>query len=299
MDTLVSVIIPTHNRLASLQRAVASVLQQTYQAFEIIIIDDNSADATQPYLATLAAYDDRIQYITNTQSKGGAQARNQGIDLARGEWLAFLDDDDTWLPQKLALQLACLQEDASAVACTAPYQVNYPLGMKKTVWPPAQIAFATLLKNNCLGGASVCLCHAQAVKRIGGFDAKLRSAQDWDLWLRLREIGTIVTCNDILVDYYVHFNYRISNDMQAKYKGARRFYFKYQQRMVGAAKTVNIAFLAFIKSRQSYRSLRYRCYYLTLALKHSTFRTARAYFLSSMPRIMLQSLRRLIKPAKT
>ena len=293
MDTLVSVIIPTHNRLASLQRAVTSVLQQTYQAFEIIIINDNSTDGTQLFLDTLIAYDDRIQCITNQRGMGGAQARNQGIHLARGEWLAFLDDDDTWLPQKLALQLTCVREHSNAVACTTYYQVNYPLAIKKIVRPPTQVTLATLLTSNCLGGASVCLCNAQAVQKIGGFDAKLRSAQDWDLWLRLRENGTIITCAEVLVNYYVHFNYRISNDMQAKYKGARRFYFKYRRLMGIKARKLHISFLMFIKSRQSYRSLAARFYYLSLALRYSSARTARGYFISSMPRLLMQPLLKL------
>jgi hypothetical protein len=92
----------------------------------------------------------------------------------------------------------------------------------------------------------------------------------------------------VLVNYYVHFNYRISNDMQAKYAGARRFYFKYRKKMNREARKMNVAFLAFIKSRQSKRSIVSRLNYLFIALEHSHSKTSRSYFMSSMPRILLQ-----------
>ncbi|MES2218855.1 MAG: glycosyltransferase family 2 protein [Pseudomonadota bacterium] len=286
METLVSVIIPTHNREASLQRAVASVLAQTCQDFEIIIVNDASTDNTREYLAALVRDDKRIQVFTNVQSLGGSRSRNVGIAAAKGQWIAFLDDDDTWLPMKLSAQLAALAANPKAVACSASYQVNYPLNMKKIIHPPLEVGLGKLLKSNCLGGASVCMCSAVALNKIGGFDDKLRSAQDWDLWIKLREEGEIISLTDVLVQYYVHFKYRISNDMQAKYAGARRFYFKYRFKMNRETRKINVAFLAFIKSRQSFRRLKSRVLYLLIAIEYSHASTGRAYFISSMPRIL-------------
>jgi glycosyltransferase involved in cell wall biosynthesis len=288
METLVSVIIPTHNRFELLKRAVQSVLAQTFQDFEIIIVNDGSTDQTRDYLTLLVNENSKIQAIHNTQSLGGSRSRNAGIALAKGNWIAFLDDDDTWMADKLALQLQALTAHPEAIACSASYQINYPMNIKKIAYPPLEVSLSTLLRSNCLGGASVCICSAEVLKRIAGFDDKLRSAQDWDLWIKLREQGKIISLPEVLVQYYVHFNYRISNDMRAKYAGARRFYFKYRPKMNRETRRVNVAFLAFIMSRQSSRKLTARIAYLLIAIEYSHTRIGRSYFLSSMSRILLQ-----------
>jgi glycosyltransferase involved in cell wall biosynthesis len=298
METLVSVIIPTHNRGTLLDRAVQSVLAQTFQDFEIIIVNDCSTDQTRDYLARLVLANSKVQAIHHDKALGGSRARNAGIALAKGKWIAFLDDDDTWLPEKLALQLQALNANPDAVACSASYRVNYPLNLKKIAHPPLEVSLSTLLRSNCLGGASVCICAAEVLKRVAGFDDKLRSAQDWDLWVKLREQGKIISVPEVLVQYYVHFSYRISNDMRAKYAGARRFYFKYRSKMNREARRVNVAFLAFIKSRQSSRKLGKRLAYLLIAIEYSHPSIGRRYFISSMPRILLQpfSVMALLRP---
>jgi glycosyltransferase involved in cell wall biosynthesis len=288
METVVSVIIPTHNRVNLLKRAVQSVLAQTFQDFEIIIVNDCSTDQTREYLTSLVNENSKIQAIHNIQSLGGSRSRNAGIELAKGKWIAFLDDDDTWMADKLTLQLQALTAHPEAVACSASYLINYPMNVKKIAHPPLEVTMSTLLRSNCLGGASVCICSAEVLKRVAGFDDKLRSAQDWDLWIKLREQGKIISLPEVLVQYYVHFNYRISNDMRAKYAGARRFYFKYRSKMNREARRVNVAFLAFIKSRQSSRKLSARMAYLLIAIEYSHAQIGRSYFISSMPRILLQ-----------
>jgi glycosyltransferase involved in cell wall biosynthesis len=287
MHPRVSVIIPTHNRIRSLESAVNSVLSQTFQDFELIIVDDASSDDTNNYLQKLAVADARITFISNTEPQGGSQSRNLGIYSSHGEWLAFLDDDDVWLPEKLEKQLNALAAVPESVACSTDYRVNFPLMIKKIVNTPSAVTMQTLLKANVLGGASVCICRADLLKSIGGFDGKLKSAQDWDVWVRLREIGVIISVPEVLVEYFVHFNRRISNDMRAKYAGARRFYFKYRYAMSSAGRLANIAFLCYIKSRQSKRAIFARMRYLALAMRNSPLRVAKSYCLSSLPRIFL------------
>jgi glycosyltransferase involved in cell wall biosynthesis len=287
MDIAVSVIIPTHNRVELLQKAVQSVLAQTLQDFEIIIINDASTDNTATYLEKLLISDPRIQVVTNAKSLYGSQARNLGIERSKGMWIAFLDDDDIWMPTKLAVQLQTLAANPNAVAVTCGYKINYPWGIKKQVQPPAQVTLERLLRANILGGASVCMANADTLKQFGGFDPKLRSAQDWDLWIKLRKAGSIVSANESLVQYYVHFNYRISNDMRSKYSGARKFYFKYKSQMNRDARLSNMAFLLFIKSRQSTRQIKSRFKSLFMACRYSSLRTGLAYSISSMPRLVL------------
>ncbi len=103
----VSVIIPTYNRAHLLGRAIESVLDQTYQDFEIIVVDDASADETEEVVKSFG--DDRINHIRHQKNKGGSAARNTGIKAARGEFIAFLDSDDEWVPKKLEKEIDRLQ----------------------------------------------------------------------------------------------------------------------------------------------------------------------------------------------
>ena len=114
---LVSVVIPTYNRRQLLERAVESVRAQTYDHWELLIVDDGSADDTASYGAALQASEPRVRFLANTAHKSGpGGARNQGIELAQGELVAFLDSDDTWLPTKLQEQVAYFEQHPQAMA---------------------------------------------------------------------------------------------------------------------------------------------------------------------------------------
>ena len=116
---LVSVVIPTRNRRDRLERAIKSAKVQTWPTIEIIVVDDASSDGTQLFLQKRVSEDARVQVVRNEVPRGGGGARNQGVAVARGQYIAFLDDDDTWLPEKLAEQVALMKANpgASAVSC--------------------------------------------------------------------------------------------------------------------------------------------------------------------------------------
>ena len=105
----VSIIIPTYNRAHLIGRAIQSVLNQTYQNFEIIVVDDGSTDNTEEMIKEFQKHDKRIKYIRHEKNRGGAAARNTGIKVARGEYIAFQDSDDEWLPEKLEKQMDVFQ----------------------------------------------------------------------------------------------------------------------------------------------------------------------------------------------
>ena len=134
----------------------------------------------------------------------------------------------------------------------------------------------------------MCMANAAFIKQVGGFDKRLRSAQDWDLWVKLAHAGRIVTVPKSLVNYHVHFNARISNNMQAKYIGARRFYFKYKTLMRASAKKTNVRFICYIKSRQVERKRLSRFKHLFMAIAKQPLKTRLLYFSSSMPRILMR-----------
>lgn len=111
MSNLVSVVIPTHNRADLLPRAINSVLKQTYTNIEVIIVSDGSTDNTRDVVDSFIKNDDRVKFIEYTPSKGGNVARNKGIEASTGEYIAFLDDDDEWLLEKLKKQVEIIESD--------------------------------------------------------------------------------------------------------------------------------------------------------------------------------------------
>jgi glycosyltransferase involved in cell wall biosynthesis len=269
-----------------LRRAVDSALCQTEQDFELIVVDDGSTDGTHQYLAALAAADARVRPIYNRQCGGGAVARNLGIAASKGRWIAFLDDDDEWLPGKLRLQIAALQATPAAVACSSWYLRRRVSGATELVRVPPTASFEDLLQGSVMGGASMCMCDAQTVKRIGGYDPTLRSGQDWDLWTRLSQVGAIISCAESTVLYSWHDGPRITNDMYAQYQGARRFYFKYKQSMTVGMRQHRLAYLCYIMSRQPKRSLGHRFHYLRVAVCRAEPGIALKYMASSLPRLI-------------
>jgi glycosyltransferase involved in cell wall biosynthesis len=192
MVPLVSVIIPTYNRAALLAEAVASVAAQTCRDFEILVVDDGSTDATMKVVASLEG----VKVLRHPSRRGVAAARNLGIAAARGAWLAFLDSDDLWLPDKLARQLAHLAEQPGLRLCQTDetwvrhgVRVNQPLSHRKVA---GKIFLPSLTR--CMVSPSAVILHRQLLADHGGFDEDLPAAEDYDLWLRLTwryEVGLV------------------------------------------------------------------------------------------------------------
>ncbi len=189
----VSVIIPTYNRAALVQEAVASVLAQTYRNFELLVVDDGSTDGTRE---TLAPFAGEIKVLSLPGRRGVSAARNAGIAAARGEWLAFLDSDDLWLPEKLARQMAFMAAQPQLLLSQTEeswvrrgLRVNPPRTHKKE----GGCIFLRSLER-CLVSPSAVVLHRRLFEAHGGFDASLPAAEDYDLWLRLSwryEVGLL------------------------------------------------------------------------------------------------------------
>lgn len=244
---LVSVVIPSRNRRARLERALASVWAQTLGDFEVIVVDDASDDGTQQALANIAASEPRLRTIRHDAPRGGAGARNTGIAAARGEFVAFLDDDDVWLPEKLARQVAVLRANPQASAVSASFVIDAGGGRRlaKILHPPRDAD--EIIHANHLGGASVCCTTRAALERIGGFDPTLRSAQDWDLWIKLNDLGPVLVCPEPLVVYHTHEGARITGNPVAVYTGRRRVFVRYRGRMSAAARGTQIRELLYCR----------------------------------------------------
>ncbi len=179
---MISVVIPTYNRAQFVKEAIASVLEQTYKDFELIVVDDGSTDETPQ---VLAAYGDKLK-VLRQENKGVSAARNAGISAAQGEWIAFLDSDDLWKKQKLEKQVEWLQAHPQVRICHTDeiwirrgVRVN---PMKKHAKPNGWI-FEQCLPL-CVVSPSSVLIHRSLFEKHGVFDESLPACEDYDLWLR-------------------------------------------------------------------------------------------------------------------
>jgi len=202
---MISVIIPTYNRASTIFDAVQSVLNQTYREIELIIIDDGSTDNTKDIIENIS--DERLRYIKLKDNSGACKARNVGIDVARGEYIAFQDSDDIWRISKLESQLAFLDANsADMVFCAIDrYEFGSALPIRKPYNGPSILnsrneVFFDLLYGNTISMVTV-ICRSECAKLIR-FDESLPRGQDWDWALRVAQKYQIKYQNEVMVDSY-------------------------------------------------------------------------------------------------
>jgi len=227
---LVSVVIPSKNRPDFLVEALGSVFAQTYQNLEIIVVDDGSAFSLGPMLKE--KYGDRILFLRHEKSQGAPAARNAGARLASGEYIAFLDDDDLWLPQKIEKQIAVFSanEIAGLVFCGEDIVCEGEvLRHREAVWPPD--GQRQMLQANLVGGTSVVLIR-QSVFRRFFFDESLPSCQDWDLFLRISQVFHFSVVPETLVRRRLHKE-QISGSIDKRIRGRQIFFSKHYEYIKG------------------------------------------------------------------
>jgi glycosyltransferase involved in cell wall biosynthesis len=179
----ISVIIPTYNRAVFLPEAIASVLAQTYNDFELLVVDDGSTDNTADLLA---GYGDRLRYLRQP-NRGPAAARNHGIRAARYDLLAFLDSDDRFVPNKLAIQAEAMQTNPSLLISHTEeiwYRNGVHLNQKNIHRKAGGNLFERCLAL-CVVGMSTVMARRQLFEQVGMFDEDLPCCEDYDLWLRV------------------------------------------------------------------------------------------------------------------
>ncbi len=187
---IVSAIIPAYNAAWCVRRAVDSVLAQTFDARELIVVDDGSTDETADLLT---GYGDALR-VLRKRNGGLSSARNAGIDAAKGRYVAFLDADDWWLPQKLARQVALMESRPELVFCSTRTAARASDGLALPDWccgPGSGSTLERIVEANAhvAGGGSAVLARRDACLQVTGFDESLRSLEDVDMWMRLAAIG--------------------------------------------------------------------------------------------------------------
>lgn len=212
--TEVSVVIPTYNRADLVGRAIDSALDQSIADLEVIVVDDASDDDTDTVVRN---YDDpRVQFHEHRTNRGGAAARNTGIDAASGEYIAFLDSDDEWLPRKLQRQLDVLADRGDQYAAAYCDIVEDRSGIQRLLYDATTTLFPAFEKASAaeggsmlvpeihsnrfhLGGTSTLLVEREAVEAIDGFDESFPRHQDLEFLVRLLHVGHLAYVPEELV----------------------------------------------------------------------------------------------------
>ena len=197
---LVSVIIPTCNRARLLHRTLESVLKQSSENLEVIVVDDGSTETVA------ASADPRVRVLRNPKPTGVSVARNRGIAAARGEWIAFCDDDDLWAPNKLQEQLTAAGRAGANWAYAGDVNVDDQLRVLSGGPPPEPEAVMALLPrfNPLASGGSNVVVRSNILAEVGTFDPTLRRTEDWDLWIRIASKGPPAYVRQPLVAYCFH-----------------------------------------------------------------------------------------------
>ena len=200
----VSVVIPTRNRWHLLRTTLASALAQEGVEHEVIVVDDGSTDETARGLDEIA--DSRLRYVRDDVAQGVAAARNRGIAEARGEWVAFLDDDDLWSPRKLAVQLAAARaaQAGFAFASALHFDERGEAHWVELAPDPSELSAQLRNRNVIPAGSSNVIARADILEAVGGFDESFFHLADWDLWLRMSDATEAAACAEILVAYRKH-----------------------------------------------------------------------------------------------
>jgi glycosyltransferase involved in cell wall biosynthesis len=193
----VTAIIPVYNGADCIQRSIESVLSQTRPADELIVVDDGSTDETRTIVRRYGA---GVRYLHQTNS-GVAAARNNGVQQATSEWIAFLDHDDEWLPNKLELQLLCLENNPASDLCYSAYWIHTLHGLRRLAHLPLRDLWPVTRLRNPFPPSVVVLRRAEFLK-LGGFKESLKGAEDWEFFVRFLKAHNALEIPKPLANYY-------------------------------------------------------------------------------------------------
>ena len=203
-NIVVSIVIPTYNRAGLLKRSINSVLNQTFENLEVIIIDDGSKDNTEEIVRGIK--DTRIRYIKQKENRGATAARNTGIKLAQGKYVAFQDSDDVWLPEKLEKQVKVIELAFPDVGVV--YSGFWKIKKNNRIYVPFKRSkirsgniYNELVKRNFVSTQTI-LLKKECFKKSGLFDENLPRFQDWDLAIRLSKYYNFIFIEEPLVSVY-------------------------------------------------------------------------------------------------
>lgn len=194
----ISVVIPAYNAAHFLPRCLKSVYSQTLKPEEVLVVDDGSSDNTAALAAELGAT------VISRRNGGLSAARNTGIQNTSSEWIALLDADDMWAPEKLERQAACIQRET--VLVYTGIRIFDDNGVRAEVTATDPISARKMLRYRNPITPSSALVRRDCVMQDGGFREDIRACEDWEMWVRLKRLGQFEAVSDPLTDYYVYPN---------------------------------------------------------------------------------------------
>lgn len=181
-DFIVSIITPSYNSSKTIADTINSVVSQTYTNWELLIVDDNSTDDTLDIISNYTRNEPRIKVLVLNENRGAGFCRNKATEIAVGRFIAFLDSDDVWHPQKLEKQIRFMIDNEYAFTYTAYNKIDRAGNVTKSIIPPSKIDYYGLLKSNVIG----CLTAIYDTEFIGkAYMPLIRKRQDMALWLKI------------------------------------------------------------------------------------------------------------------
>lgn len=240
---LVSAIIPTKDRPEMLSRALQSIIDQTYHPIEIIVVDDGSTDQTE---TVVKGFEADVKYMRNEQPMGAATARNRGVEAANGKFIAGLDDDDEWHPERIERLVKAYDSSFSCVTS----DVRFRYQRRAAAWSkPEIITPDDLFYSNQVGNQV--LVSRERLLDVGGYDENLEAAQDYDLWIRLStRFGPVKNVKEQLqIIHQEHDKERITNSV-SRLSGYLALYEKHKWRMNRAQRKYQLYNIRRIQGKQ-------------------------------------------------
>ncbi len=218
----VSVIIPTYNRASLVARAIRSVQVQTYEDWEVIVVDDASNDDTEQVVRSIE--DARVRYVRHETNRGGGAARNTGVRASCSQYIAFLDSDDVWFPKKLKLQVRMMSDTSSSVSVVYCKHIIKNESESSTRRPESLQMYrgdvrAELFSGWCPATTSAFLVDKSTLKEVGLFDTNLPSFQDYDLWLKISKKYLFEYVDDYLLKRSIEYEGQITSNFEARKRG--------------------------------------------------------------------------------
>jgi len=233
-NPVVSVIIPTYNREKLLVTAINSVLNQTFKDFEILVIDDASTDNTKEVIDNFK--NERISYYKLDKNSGQCVARNYGIKRARGKYIAFLDSDDRWLPEKLEKQINIFKNSPNKLGCVYGYAYEKDVIKDVTTFNKVQYfrgyIYNKFLEKFCPPTPSIFLVKTDAILKENGFDENLITFVDLDMWLRLSKNNHFDYVDEPVIIKYENIGDQYVNNFEKRYKGYKLFIDKWKNELL-------------------------------------------------------------------